>query len=152
MKKIISILFAVACFASVASAQFVTLLTAGVVTNSGSTNLGAGNGLYIDCRYQDNVMVLLSGNNMVADCTSNMILRFIRAADASGTKDDSNWVGNITLGTYGITTNVQVATNISVAGVPYLKLLRLENTNVTANAQLTNVTIGYAIKQLGRSP
>jgi hypothetical protein len=150
MKKLLSILFAVACFASVASAQFVTLLSSGVVTNSGSTNLGAGSGLYIDCRYQDNVQVLLSYNNMVTACTSNGILRFIRAADASGTKDDTNWSGSITLACNGLST-VQVATNIAVSGVPYLKLTALENTNITALAQLTNVTIGYSIKQVGRA-
>ena len=150
MKKIISIIFAVACFASVASAQYVSLLTGGVVTNSGSTNLGAGNGLYIDCRYQDNVQVVLSYNNMVTGCTSNGILRFIRSADASGTKDDTNWVGNITLACNGLST-VQVATNIAVSGVPFLKLTALENTNVTALAQLTNVSIGYSIKQVGRA-
>jgi hypothetical protein len=152
MKNIIALIAfaAVTLTASIdAKAQFVTVLTGGTVTNAGSTNLNGGSGFYVDCRHQDNVQLFWSFNNMTAATASNAILRFIRAADASGTKDDSNWVGNITLACNGLST-VQVATNIAVTGVPYLKLTAVENTNTPAGHQITNMTIGYTVKQIGR--
>jgi hypothetical protein len=143
MKKLLLLIaFAAGLVSFDAKAQYVPLLTGGTVTNAGSTNLG----YYIDCSRQDNVQIFLSFNNMTAGTASNAILRFIRAADASGTKDDTNWTGNITLACNGLST-VQVATNIAVPGVAFLKLTQIENTNTPAGHQLTNVSIGYVVKK-----
>ncbi len=131
-----------------AQAPFTLFFTNQVVAENAGTNLN----LYIDVRHQDVVSVLISANNMVTGTTSNLTAYFFPAMDQSGTRDSTN-LGALTavLAATGLTKN-QVITNLSVAGYPYLKLQKLINTNLATAQAMSNITIGYATKQLGRAP
>lgn len=146
MNKLILSIFAALSFSFTASAQYVAAWTSGVVAENAGTNLN----LYFDVRNQDTVSVLLSANNMVTGTTSNLTAYFKPAMDASGLRDSTN-LGALTvvLAATGLTT-AQVVSNLSVPGYPYLKLEKLVNTNLGSAQAFSNITVGYAVKQLGR--
>lgn len=141
----IAILFALSLFS--ASAQQVTVLDGG--TNNVAAASGNTYSYYLDVSKQDNVAVSFRYRNNTALTASNAIVRFQRAGDTSGTLDDTVNTATMTLASSG-TNWVTMTTNIAVTGVPYLKLVAIENTNIVAAHYLTNVSLHYTVKQLSR--
>ena len=152
MKKTLTAAFAaiaLSLFAFNASAQYVAVL-------SGGTNNVAGVGAntysnYFDVGKQDNVAVYLSfAGTQGMTGTSNVTALFYRASSSDGLGDDTN--NSATIVVAATSTNTQrIYTNIAVTGAQYLKLVSVANTNgASATNAITNLTIGYTVKQLSR--
>lgn len=150
MKKLILSLISTLTLCFVAQAQLVTVIEGGTNNVLGNTANTYSN--YLDVSKQDNVRILFSFKSYGGAASSNVTATFVPASSADGLGDDLNAPINVVLAANG-TTKVQVYTNLNVTGAQYLKLITIANTNGagggTTNA-ITNLTIGYTVKQLSR--
>lgn len=141
MKKLITLL-ALAVFAGVASAQTYAPQSLGnmpaTLATTVETNLATPP--VIDVRKQSNVGITFSFNQSSAS-TSNVVYVLHRSID--GSRYDTNREITVTIPSTGTATN-NYTTNISCAGIGYIRLWAIRNT--TAITTMTNFGVTYAIK------
>lgn len=164
MKNFFAILIAtVICLAALpqAKAQYQSGYALTTLISGGTNNIAAGSGgVAATNQYTNLVMVANRSEYLVFGAKYNF-----HAAPVGGTPsltfriqrsiDGSNWESQYGGSTFGATgfhvftangaTNACVAiTNLTVAGMPYFRIVAVENTN---SAVVTNLTVWYGVKR-----
>ena len=148
IKHLVLSFLVLAAAALTAEAQPQTLLSSYTIPAAGATNFP--NGLTIDCRGQQNVLLQVSSDGGGTNISTLLFQAYldvgtnVASADGLGVNAGSgSFHVHVPVSVTAAQTRIVCHTNLAVAGIPSLRLTWATNAGVA----MTNVTVKYWVKK-----